>query len=235
MNKAADNCSGLPIYQGIHKHIGGLEQAGRNTQDGMSMMQTIDGGLQEVQSNIKRMKELSMQASNATLTDSDREKVQTEVNQLKNAINDIANQSQFNTIKLLNQDANLSIKISDAPDISYNVKLFDCTTTGLNLDNIDLMTEDGRKDSLGLIDKASETVLRNLTDTGVSTNGLEHTYNNLTNLTTNLSISEANIHDTDMAFESMELVRTNILGNVTNSLLAQTSNVSNSDISMLRS
>ncbi|MHC1682431.1 MAG: flagellin [Clostridiaceae bacterium] len=233
MNRASDNCSGLAIYQELEKRIRGLEQASRNTQDGMSLLQTMDGGLQEIQENIIKMRELTVQSNSDTLTDEDRSKIQLEINQIKKGIDDIASNTEFNNIKLLNQNANLTIKISDTPFVSMNVELFDCTSTSLNLDTIDVTTEAGRNASFGSIDNAQKNVLSNITLAGVKSNQLVHNYANISNQTSNLSSSEANIHDTNMAYESMKMVKTNILEDYTNALFNQCTKVSNGDLAIL--
>lgn len=102
INRAADDAGGASISEKMRAQIRGLEQAGRNIQDGVSLVQTAESGLGQIENpNLQRMRELCVQAANGTLTSEDREKIQNEINEIKNSVNDIANNTEFNTIKLL--------------------------------------------------------------------------------------------------------------------------------------
>jgi flagellin-like hook-associated protein FlgL len=107
INRAADDAAGLAISEKMTAQIRGLDQASRNAQDGMSLLQTAEGALNEIHSMLQRMRELALQAANGTLTDDDRGFIQLEINQLTQQITDIANQTQFNKKKLLNGDASV--------------------------------------------------------------------------------------------------------------------------------
>lgn len=141
INRAADDPAGLAISEIMRAQIRGLEQASRNAQDGISAIQVADGALNETHSILQRMRELATQAANGTLSDSDRKNIQEEINQLTSEINSIGNNTEFNTMKLLNDSAykydgvNSELRLQIGPNTgqSLGIKLEDMRSKALNI------------------------------------------------------------------------------------------------------
>lgn len=144
INKASDDTAGLVMVSKMKAQIRGLQQAMRNIQEGISMLQVMDGALNELTSYLQRMRELAIQASNGTLCDDDRKKIVLEVEQIKNGINDIANNTEFNTIKLLNKSRD-----SDIVAININKSNPDILMTKADFDYSNTLVFDGAVDAEG--------------------------------------------------------------------------------------
>ncbi|MDZ5474156.1 flagellin [Bacillus sp. 31A1R] len=356
INKASDDSAGLAISEKMRTQIRGLKQAQRNIQDGISLIQTAEGGLSDIQEpNLLRLRELAIQSANDTLTNEDRQQIQKEVEQIKNGINEIAGNTEYNGINLLNGSATFTTipptpqstfsttgggaghnvsdgwvnvgvygakvklnpgeQVIDDPanwlfsklqlyadivngaPVSFNImstdgyvvvdnhpltpfeyngmtfdisnlsvpsgtgnmhqgniiltagnndgilnndidnriklqigsnsgenfpfELTDARTTALGINNIDLSTRQGAESALLKIDKAMEKVSSERGKFGAYQNRLEHALNNASNYEINLTASESRIRDADIAKEMMELTKTNILSQASQTMLAQ--------------
>ncbi|MCS8617880.1 flagellin N-terminal helical domain-containing protein, partial [Latilactobacillus curvatus] len=197
INKAGDDAAGLAISEKMKAQIGGLKQAKRNAQDGISLIQTAEGALSETHSILSRMNDLAVQASNDTLTDEDRGKITKEISKLQKNIDDIAKNTEFNTKKLLigEQNADGSEK-SDTLTLTFQVgasekqtdtvtlKKMDSTALGVNksseaIPGIDLSSAANAQKAITTIKDAINTVSDQRAELGATQNGLNHTINNL--------------------------------------------------------
>jgi flagellin len=230
INRAGDDAAGLAISEKMRAQINGLDQASRNSQDGISMIQTAEGALDETHNILQRMRELAVQASNDTNIASDREEIQKEFQQLTNEIGRIKDETEFNTQKLLNGEAGTDgiVQIQTGANTDQLTEI-DFSTEGVELsdvfgdmEEINLSTsQDAATSAIETINDAIETVSAGRSYLGAMQNRLDHTIANLDNASENLSAAESRIRDVDMAKEMMEMTKSNILSQASQSMLAQ--------------
>lgn len=345
INNAADDAAGLAISEKMRGQIRGLDQATRNAQDGVSLIQTAEGALNETHDILQRMRELSVQSSNDTNTDEDRKSIQSEVTQLSNEIDRISSTTQFNTKNLLDgtlgaaasKDATkstaLSVKgvtnitnlglsadtngtakdytiavngttnytlqdsdgktiatasIDDVEDMDgkggtvtfkdssgksvlsvdtssafsstgedlagkvsvsgnsikfltganqgqdISLSIADSSTTGLNIKNLDVSTATNAQDAIASLDKAIDIVSTSRSSLGATQNRLDHTINNLSTSSENLTAAESRIRDVDMAKEMMEQTKNSILSQASQAMLGQANQQPQNVLQLLR-
>jgi len=215
INRAADDAAGLAISEKMRGQIRGLEQAQRNTQDGISFVQTAEGALNEVSAMLVRMKELNVQKANGTYQTTDTGNIDTELSELNAQITNILDKTTFN-----------GISIKSSVDIAYN-------------DSADKITIDALSFSVGSTDlagvSAAITSLSTARGTlGAKQNRLEYTSNNIGTTVENLTASESRIRDTDMAKEMVNLTKNNILLQAAQSMLAQANSQPQGVLQLLR-
>ncbi|TFE04218.1 flagellin [Jeotgalibacillus salarius] len=222
INRAGDDPAGLAISEKMRAQIRGLDQASRNAQDGISMIQTAEGGLNETHAIIQRMRELAVQASNDTYIVSDREAMQSEMYQLAAEIDRIGNSTEFNTKKLLNgSSTSVSLQIGANQGQQMNISFQDMRTNALGVDAIDLTSHDNATDAINQLDQALSKVSSERSRMGSYQNRLGHTISNLTNSSLNLTSAESRIRDVDMAKEMMEMTKRSLLSQVALAMIAQ--------------
>lgn len=227
INRAGDDAAGLSISEKMRAQIRGLNQASRNAQDGISLIQTAEGALDETHAILQRMRELSVQASNDTNTLEDRQAMQDEIDQLATEITRIADTTTFNGMNILDgtyaatggQDLNFQIGADSGVVMTLNID--DMGASALGVDDLDLTTFTGAQSAMDTIDTALKTVSAQRSKLGASQNRLEHTINNLDNAAENNQAAESRIRDVDMAKEMMELTKNNILQQASQAMLAQ--------------
>ncbi|MGO5065101.1 flagellin [Clostridium sp. LCP25S3_F8] len=219
INRAADDAGGLSISESFKAQVRGLNRAGKNIQDGISMVQTAEGAMDEITKTLHRMKELSVQASNGTLTDDDRQSTGEEFQQLKANIDSIAKDTEFNGINLLNEDKTLVIQTRDNPYASYNLTLTNNSLQTLGIDSININTAANSNESIGKIKDALNKVIENRVELGNHLNNLQHAFNNASNSGINLTSSLSRIEDIDMATAIMKSVKDDVLINYNKSML----------------
>ena len=224
INRAGDDAAGLAISEKMRSQVRGLNQAVRNAQDGISLIQTAEGALNEAHSILQRMRELAVQAATDTNTDDDRQVLQAEVEQLVEELDRIAENTEFNTMNLL--DGTLSDKafhIGANADQTMDLSIGNMGTgaEGLAVTDINIETTTGANTALGTIDDAIELVSEQRSKLGAMQNRLEHTINNLGASAENMAAAESRIRDVDMAAEMMEFTKTNILNQAATAMLAQ--------------
>ncbi|MFZ7944682.1 flagellin [Neobacillus sp. 19] len=236
INNAADDASGMAISQKMKSQIRGLQQAEHNIQDGISLLQTADGGLEQIENPLlQRMRELAIQAANSTLSKEDRQSIQTEIEQIKQGINDLANNTNFNGIPLLNLPAkNINLQVGAGSGDTIKIELTDARTTTLGIDAVKVDPIEEAEKAIANIDLAFEKVLNERTKYGSYQNGLEHVLNNVANMVFHLTAANSRIEDADMAFESMELAKNNILFQASGAILAQANSQPNSVLQLLK-
>lgn len=231
INRAADDAAGLAISEKMRSQIKGINAAMRNAQDGISLIQTAEGALTETHSILQRMRELTVQASNGTMTAEDIGQIQEEVDALQLELDRIGNDTTFNGVKLLDGTGSFSLFIgANAGDETLDVSIADMTASGLGVDAIDLTTS---VDVLATLDTAIESVSTERAALGAQQNRLEHTINNLGVASENLSAAESRIRDVDMAAEMMALTRNQILTQAGTAMLAQANMKPQSVLSLL--
>ena len=236
INRAGDDAAGLSISEKMRGQVGGLNQAVRNAQDGISLIQTAEGALTETHSILNRMRELAVQAANDTNTDADRGEIQKEVAELITEIDRISTDTEFNTQALL--DGNFADKVihigANAGQI-LEITIGDMSAdTGLGVSALDLSTQAGADGAIDTIDAAVALVSTERSMLGANQNRLEHTINNLTATSENLSAAESRIRDVDMAQEMMEFTKNNILSQAATSMLAQANQMPQSVLQLLQ-
>ncbi|OGX60623.1 MAG: flagellin [Paenibacillus sp. RIFOXYA1_FULL_44_5] len=235
INRAADDAAGLSISEKMRAQIKSLDQAQRNTQDGISLVQTADGAMSEVSDMLGRMKELATQASNGTYNSSDLASMDKEYTSLKSAINSIAGNTKFNGINLLNTSTgSVTIQTGDTSGNNVVVSLQDITTSTIGLSTTDLTTTANASTAMGAIDTAIGDVNTARSSFGAFQNQLEHTFNNIGATSENLQSAESRIRDTDMAKEMMNYTKYNILQQAATSMLAQANQAPQSVLQLLR-
>jgi len=233
INRAADDAAGLAISEKMRAQISGLRQAQRNAQDGISLIQTAEGALNEVHSMLRRIRDLALQAANDTNTDADKAEIQKEVEQLIAEISGIAVRTEFNTMKLLNFSGNsktFNFQIGANSGQSITVNLEEMSADKLNIKGFSVS---GATVKLSTIDEAISKVSSFRSSLGAVQNRLEHTINNLAVSEENLQAAESRIRDADMAAEMAELTKAQILQQAGTAMLAQANMKSQSVLSLL--
>lgn len=240
INRAGDDAAGLAISEKMRAQIRGLNQAQRNAQDGISLIQTAEGALNETHSILQRMRELVTQAANDTLTSEDRMNIQKEIDQLNAEIDRIANQTQFNTKVLLSGSfatTGLEFQVGANSGQSISLTLGIMTSTSLGVAGLDVSTSTLSSASISAwlttIDAAINTVSGERDKLGALQNRLEHTINNLGTASENLTAAESRIRDVDMAQEMMEFTKQNILSQAATAMLAQANTLPQSVLKLL--
>lgn len=219
---AADDAAGLAISERMRAQVRSLTAASRATQDGISMAQTADGALSEVSNNLIRMRELAVQASNGTLTTSDRSTLNTEFQELIVEVARVASQATFNGVNLLNGIATtLDIVVGAMAGQTVSVTLPDATTTTLGIASLALSSSSASQSALGTLDSAIDDVSRARGRVGAEQNRLESTLRSTLNQRDNLSAAESRIRDVDIALETADMLRNSILQQAAVSVLAQ--------------
>ncbi|HHW57524.1 MAG TPA: flagellin [Clostridia bacterium] len=225
INRAGDDAAGLAISEKMRAQITGLNQAQRNAQDGISLIQTAEGALNETHAILQRMRELVVQAGNGTNSATDLENIGKEIKALQDEIDRIAKQTQFNTKNLLDGTiTSLTFQIGANSDQVIGLTLTKMDTASLTVDSTSVSvttSTDAASVStmLGLIDSAINAVSGQRGAFGALQNRLEHTINNLGTAAENLTAAESRIRDVDMAKEMMEFTKDNILQQAATAML----------------
>ena len=231
INKAGDDAAGFTISERMKNQISGMTQATRNAQDGISLIQTAEGALNETHSILNRMRDLAVQASNGTNVKADLTAIQEEITQLGKEIINIAEKTSFNGMKILDgtyaaDDAGIKLQIGANEDDSMELKIADMGKTAGDVFDAATITDiatavDGPKKAITTIQTAIDFVSSERSTLGATQNRLEHTINNLTTTKENLTEANSRIRDVDMAEEMMEFTKNNILSQASTAMLAQ--------------
>jgi len=239
INRAGDDAAGLAISEKMRGQVSGLNQAAKNAQDGISLIQTAEGALNETHSILQRMRELAVQSASDTNTASDRTEIQKEVTQLITEVDRIATTTQFNTQNLLDTTGGASgtftLQIGANNGQTLDVAIGDMQSTALGVNAIDLGADAATSTAaIETLDTAIGLVSSERASLGANQNRLEHTINNLTTTSENLSAAESRIRDVDMAQEMMEFTKNNILSQAATSMLAQANQMPQSVLQLLQ-
>lgn len=228
INRAADDAAGLAISEKMRAQIRGLEQASRNSQDAISLIQTAEGALNETHAILQRMRELVVQAGNlGTNQGEDLQAIQDEIDNLITEIDGIAQRTQFNGKTLLNGSfastaLTFQIGANQTQQLELTIAAMDSTALTVNGIDVTGFTTSADVDSaITTIDTAIKAVSAERSKLGAVQNRLEHTIKNLDNAAENLTAAESRIRDVDMAKEMMEFTKMNILSQAAQAMLAQ--------------
>ena len=242
IKRAADDAAGLAISEKMRAQIKGLDQAGRNVQDGISVVQTAEGALEETGNILQRMRTLSLQSSNETNTAEERQKIADELLQLKDEVERISSSIEFNGKKLLdgssteirlqvganfgtnvagttNNNNEIKVALVNTSSIMSKAGITSSTIASLNVDGAS--GTDAAKQMVSSLDIALKELNTSRAKLGAQQNRLESTQNNLNNTIENVTAAESRIRDTDVASEMVNLSKMNILVQASQSMLAQ--------------
>lgn len=240
INRAADDAAGLAISEKMRSQIRGLQMAERNALDAISLIQTAEGALNEVHSILQRMRELAVQAANGTNQDTDREALDSEFQQLIEEIDRIGKDTQFNKMNILAANQSISIQLGanngQTLTMSWNQQLK--TSLGednVNISTLNIKTVTDAQNAISSLDDAIISVSKSRSKMGAYQNRLEHTINNLTTANENLTSAESRIRDTDMAMEMAEFTKNNILTQAAQAMLAQSNQLPQGILQLLKS
>ncbi|MGH6649546.1 MAG: flagellin [Sphingopyxis sp.] len=234
INSAKDDAAGLAIATRMDANVRGLNQAIRNSNDGISLSQTAEGAMGGISNMLVRMRELAVQASTGTLGDDDREAIQTEVTALIAQIDDVATRTTFNGTALLDGTAALDIQTGINDGEVVNITIADMQSAGLGVDALDFSTAAGASGALATLDTAIQTVATERANLGAQQNRLEATVDNLTSTVVNLADSKSRIEDTDFSAESTKLAAAGILAQASTAMLAQANQSQQGVMNLLR-
>ena len=261
INRAGDDAAGLAISEKMRAQITGLETAQKNANDGISLVQTAEGALTEVHSMLNRMVELATQSANGTYSTANREEMQKEITQLKTEINRISKTANFNGTTLfskftgdnkvtttitLSSPAGVTVKQVDGVAVKLHVGEISSTdaqiivtlaamdTESLGIDALDISKQEDARKAIDKINAAIDAVSSMRSTFGALQNRLDHTLNNLSVQTENLTAAESRIRDVDMAEEMMAYTKNNILVQASQAMLAQANQVPQGVLQLLQ-
>jgi len=236
---AGDDAAGVAISENLRAQIKGIKQAKRNAQDGISMIQVSEGGLNEISNMLVRMRELSIQAASDTIGDTERQFADREFQYLKLEIDRIAQSTSFNGTPLLNGRSGvfeIQVGVHNNPVLDrvvYNGERADATLEALRLSGESVSTKQSAQMTLSSIDDALSNVNSVRADLGAIQNRLQSTINNLAINEENLASANSRIRDSDMAEEASELTKNNILMQAGISVLSQANNTNQAALKLL--
>ncbi|MFU7516334.1 flagellin Hag [Clostridium sp. HCS.1] len=245
INRAGDDAAGLAISEKMRGQIRGLDQASRNAQDGISLIQTAEGALNETHNILQRMRELAVQATNDTNIGDDRVQINKEIKELQSEINRIASQTQFNKKNLLTGSlasgtASILLQVGANSGQTVALKIATMTASALGVasaDGITIATGTAASAISAMIDTintAIDTVSTERSKLGAMQNRLEHTIANVNNTSENLTAAESRVRDVDMAKEMMTFSKNNILQQAAQAMLAQANQQPQNVLQLLR-
>ena len=248
INRAADDAAGLAISEGLRSQVGGLTVAARNAQDGISVIQTAEGGLTEVHSILQRVRDLAVQAGNDSNNGDARVAIKTEVTALSEELTRIGNSTNFNGIDLLSADKTLTFQVgagSTAANDQINVKLINVGDVATKIGGT--VAADGTRtgalvfdtaadalDSIKAIDEQITKVSSARSDLGAVQNRFEHSIASTNVAKENLTAANSRIRDVDMAEEMVKYTRSNVLSQAGQAMLAQANQSTQGVLSLLR-
>lgn len=235
INRAADDAAGLSISEKMRNQIRGLNKAASNTQDGISLVQTAEGALNEVHSMLQRVSELAVQASSDVNGTADRTAIGDEITELKTEIDRVANTTQFNKMNILDGSfsaKSIQVGANAGQNISISIDSMLATDLGLTATAVDSYANANA--TLTAAQTAIESLSSKRSKLGAVQNRLEHTYDNLNNISENTQAAESRIRDTDMAAEMVSYSKNNILQQAGQSMLAQANQANQGVLSLLQ-
>src|SRR5215212_7943904 len=233
INRAADDAAGLSISEKLQAQINGLDQANRNAQDAVSLVQTAEGSLDEVHEMLQRVRELAVQYKNGTLSTSDQTAIQSEVNQLKAEIERIGTDTEFNGIDLLNSPSTtISFQIGTADQ--QQITMATISVGAQVASSVYALSTASTQTDIQQIDDAINNISAARATFGSVQNRLEHTLGNIASYQENLTASESRIRDADMAAEMVQFTKLQILQQAGTSMLSQANQAPQGVLTLLR-
>ena len=245
INSAKDDAAGLAISERLTAQIRGLEQANRNGNDGISLMQTAEGALDEVSNMLQRMRELTVQAANGTVSNADKNSLSDEYKELSAEIKRVINTASFNNVSLLKGGTQVSFQVGwqKGADNVINVSLGDLSTQTLangglkeivSASPYSIGSAGSHQKVLSILDAAIDAVTQKRADFGAKQNRIESTLRNNANVIENQSAARSRIRDADFAVETANLTRTQILQQAGTAMLAQANKVPQGVLQLLQ-
>lgn len=235
VNRAGDDAAGLSISEKMRNQIRGLNQASKNAEDGISLIQTAEGALGEIHAILQRMGELSTQAANDTNVSDDRAAIQKEIDALAAEITRIACQTEFNTMKLLNGTFSgkmLQVGANKGQTISISISSMNAAAIGVA--SLNVKSHSTAAKAIQAVTSAIKQVSEQRSALGALQNRLEHTIAYVDNAAENLQATEARIRDTNMASEMVNYSKNNILQQAAQAMLAQANQQTQGVLSLIR-
>ena len=234
VNRAADDAAGLAMSEKMRRQVRGLTQASLNAQDGISMVQTAEGALNEVHDMLQRLNELAVKGANGTLQSEDRSYIDLEVQQLMSEIDRVASTTTFNERMLLNGSCSTGVKLQVGAEqsqfITLSIGAMDCASLSLSGA---AKTQSGAQSLNKSVKNAIKNLNKQRAKLGAVQNRLEHTINNLDNVVENTTSAESSIRDTDMATEMVRYSNNQILAQAGQAMLAQANQTNQGVLSLL--
>lgn len=235
INRAADDAAGLSISEKMRNQIRGLNKAASNTQDGISLVQTAEGALNEVHSMLQRVSELAVQASSDVNGTADRTAISDEISELKEEIDRVATTTQFNKMNILDGTfTGKSIQVGANSGQNITIEIESMKASDLGFGKTDVSSYNSANAVLDAAQAAIEELSSRRSKLGATQNRLEHTYDNLNNISENTQAAESRIRDTDMAAEMVSYSKNNILQQAGQSMLAQANQANQGVLSLLQ-
>ena len=237
ISSAADDAAGLAISERLRSQIRSVDQAKRNANDGISLVQTAEGALNEVSSILTRLRELAIQSSNGSVSDQDKSTLDEEFQSLVNEVNRIGRSTEFSGIKLLDgSSSSVSFQVGFGTTTgidTLSVSLSAALSTSLSLNSLDIGSTGSTTTAITNIDSAINTISSLRGSLGAAQNRLGSTINNLAITSENLSAAESRIRDVDVAYETAQLTRNSILQQASISVLSQANALPQSALRLL--
>ncbi len=221
INRAADDAAGLAIAENFHSVVRGTRMAQRNAQDGINLVQTAEGALSETTSILQRIRELAVQSANGTQTQDNRTALDNEVDQLLSQIDDIADDTEFNGFRVLSGSQVITLQTGPQKQETLTVSVSGATTQILSINNVRVDTMANAVSAIGQVDSAIQEVNTLRSTLGAYQNRLEFTINTLAIQEENSAASESAIRDANIARETIDFTRNQILVSAGTSVLAQ--------------
>ena len=235
INRAADDAAGLSISEKMRSQIKGLNKASANAQDGISLVQTAEGALNEAHSILQRMNELATQAANDTNTSIDRTAIQKEVDALGSELNRIASTTQFNTQNLLDGSFTAkNLQVGATAGQAITISIVAMSGDALSVTGLDVASFASAGSAMTKLQSAIDKISTQRSALGAIQNRLEHTVNNLDNVAENTQAAESRIRDADMASEMVQYSATNIIQQAGQSMLSQANTQTQGVLSLLQ-
>jgi flagellin len=237
INRAGDNAAGLTISEKMRGQIKGLDQASANAQDGISLIQTAEGALTETQSILQRMRELTVQASTDTNVTADRDAIKSEITALTAEVTRIADQTEFNSMKLLDgkfSGKKIQVGANSGQKIQFSISAMNASALKIKSVQVSVKTFSGATYNIKVVQSALDKVSNQRSSLGALQNRLEHTIANADNTSENLQAAESRIRDVDMAREMVKYSKDNILQQAAQSMLSQANQSTQGVLSLLR-
>ncbi len=234
INRAADDAAGLSVSEGMRSQIRGSQMAQRNANDALAMLQITESGTQQITDSLQRMRELAVQSSNGTYTNTDRGYIQQEYAALASEINRIAAATTYNGIEMLTGTTAFSFQISAAKSGDSSTISFTSINLSSGLSFGGVSVQSAAQVAIGQVDTLLASVLSLRSTVGSTMNRLSATVANLGDLVTNLTDAESRIRDTDFAKETMQFTRNQILTQSAQSMLSQANQLPSGVLGLLR-
>ncbi len=233
INRAADDAAGLAISEGFRAQVRGTQVAARNSQDGISLVQTAEGALSETQNILQRIRELAVQAANGTQSDNNRVALNTEVQQLLGQIDTVALDTEFNGIYVLSAAQTVTLQSGYNPGQTLSIAVSGAKTNDLTVSTVAVSTMALAVSAISTVDLALQSVSTLRSTLGAYQNRLEFTINTLAVQEENAAASESAIRDADIAQETIRFTRNQILVSAGTSVLAQANIVPQTALQLL--